>query len=1056
MAPSFRAAAVLAGLGVLFTWSAPPFAVWGADAQAPACHECYEAADDAELQLRQAIDSVEARLHFDRQAWAMTGQEHPFPARAHSLATDLGQVVDTVAQHRAALDQLLKRLDALDVQHHAARVAADALQPRVAQAEALIDTGFRAYAPALDQSATHSAELTRAQAQVSAVESQADWIGDILLTKAGEASQLVSIEAELSTKARDLEPAHIEALVDLLDVPGDINRERSHLDAQVQATEASHTEQHVQFLGAADTSRAADTLAMTLLLDTARAETAQAGVTKLSNQIEAFDPAAQRAGLDDAAEKLAATRADLPELPIAAIEAQEAKLSTQLHGYAQTSSVATQHEARLLAEVDAFANLRERTSTAVAEVHGYVHELTALEALAATLSQYDQLSPETVHAEATLTASVNNSLAEINAALNMAVSTHATIAQQLLSAEAHVQVLANQTRIAATLSVLQDTTIQVSATLAKRQMALSSETSLLARLNDAAVSLSAAQPVAQHELELQVAVGSACAVERCQHAQELEVLWTRVEAALNSTRQRSAELNTLEFDLGALSTSVAWLQQHETKLDTNLALLETEQRNVTRELMAALSLRKKLALTPVRSVGRALDPAIPPIGKEERGKEDEKEDEKREEKEEKEEKEDEKREEKEEKEEKEGEGGRRRARRGRARRRRRRRGRRREGGGVGPNVTGGRGDTFWLTFIQNANTVMIVIILSRFFSSLSLFRVQVKIATMKVLVTGASGYIAGHLVQQLLAKGHTVRGTVRSLAKTDAVGYLQQLPGATERLELIEADLLQPGSFDAAAQDCEIVYHTASPFFRQVDKPDDLIVPAVQGTRNVLSACAKAPSVKRVVVTSSFAAVLFGHDMEKDPSPFTEADWNQVSTAEHPEPMHWYRASKIQAERAAWAFVENPDVQFDVVTLNPPMVIGPWLPGYTRPNESSMIIKEKLTGEIKAVPAGGIGYIDVRDLARAHILAGETPEANGRYLVTSGVPTHLEVAQLLKTLEPNSAIVTEPPTEKRQAFLIDAGKAARDLKLTDYIPLEQTLRDQITSLRQAGLLDYPN
>ena len=123
---------------------------------------------------------------------------------------------------------------------------------------------------------------------------------------------------------------------------------------------------------------------------------------------------------------------------------------------------------------------------------------------------------------------------------------------QLLSAEAHVQVLANQTRLAATLSVLQDTTIQVSATLAKRQTALSSETSLLARLNDAAASLSAAQPVAQHELELQVAAGTACAVERCQHAQELEVLWTRVEAALNSTRQRSAELNTLEFDLGCV------------------------------------------------------------------------------------------------------------------------------------------------------------------------------------------------------------------------------------------------------------------------------------------------------------------------------------------------------------------------------------------------------------------------------------------------------------------------------------------------------------------------
>ena len=135
-----------------------------------------------------------------------------------------------------------------------------------------------------------------------------------------------------------------------------------------------------------------------------------------------------------------------------------------------------------------------------------------------------------------------------------------------------------------------------------------------------------------------------------------------------------------------------------------------------------------------------------------------------------------------------------------------------------------------------------------------------------------------------------------------------------------------------------------SPFFRQVARPEDLIEPAVRGTLNVLRACAKEPTVERVVVTSSFAAVVFGHDQNVDPSPFTESDWNTVSSAAHKEPMHWYRASKVQAERACWDFLEAERPSFSIVTINPPMIVGPWLPHYKRPNESSMVVKEKLCG----------------------------------------------------------------------------------------------------------------
>eukprot|EP00730_Choanoeca_flexa_P012865 TRINITY_DN4697_c0_g1_i1.p1 TRINITY_DN4697_c0_g1~~TRINITY_DN4697_c0_g1_i1.p1 ORF type:complete len:331 (+),score=67.72 TRINITY_DN4697_c0_g1_i1:19-1011(+) len=320
------------------------------------------------------------------------------------------------------------------------------------------------------------------------------------------------------------------------------------------------------------------------------------------------------------------------------------------------------------------------------------------------------------------------------------------------------------------------------------------------------------------------------------------------------------------------------------------------------------------------------------------------------------------------------------------------------------------------------------------------------------LVTGASGYIGGHLVKQLLDKGYKVRGTVRSLTNADAVEYLRKLDGADERLELVEADLLQPGSFDAAVAGCEHVYHTASPFFRKVDKPDDLIKPALEGTLNVLRACAKEPQVKRLVVTSSLAACVFGHDQDDDPSPLTESDWNNLSTAESDQPMHWYRASKVQAERACWDFLESERPSFSIVTINPPMVIGPWLPHYNRANESSMVIKEKLNGEATSVPPGGVGWIDVRDVAKAHINAMEMADAHGRYLICSEVLSHLEIAQLLKEICPDAPVCVDKPDKEKAVWTMDVSKASTSLGMTSYIPLKETMQAQIESLKANGHL----
>jgi dihydroflavonol-4-reductase len=208
----------------------------------------------------------------------------------------------------------------------------------------------------------------------------------------------------------------------------------------------------------------------------------------------------------------------------------------------------------------------------------------------------------------------------------------------------------------------------------------------------------------------------------------------------------------------------------------------------------------------------------------------------------------------------------------------------------------------------------------------------------------------GHLVAQLLERGYEVVGTVRDARDESAVGYLRALPGAAERLTLVEADLLAPGSFAAAVAGCEGAFHTASPFTLRTDGDPEttLVAPAVQGTLNFYRAAAAAGTVRRIVTTSSFATIIFGwplcvcfvsplsvvlttmtgHDHTTDPAPYTDAEWNTVSKLAPGDAHSNYRVSKVLAERAGWDFVATERPPFDLITLNPPMVVGPFLPGY--------------------------------------------------------------------------------------------------------------------------------
>jgi dihydroflavonol-4-reductase len=255
-----------------------------------------------------------------------------------------------------------------------------------------------------------------------------------------------------------------------------------------------------------------------------------------------------------------------------------------------------------------------------------------------------------------------------------------------------------------------------------------------------------------------------------------------------------------------------------------------------------------------------------------------------------------------------------------------------------------------------------------------------------IAVTGITGFIAAHAVAELLARGYMVRGTLRRASRL-AETKLPALPGF-DRLSAIEADLLEPEGFRQAFGGCEAVLHMASPYTLEAkDALKELVEPAVKGTINVLKAAAATASVRRVVITSSMAAVTD----EPDGRVLTEADWNTKSS---PSRNPYYFA-KSEAERAAWSFMETEKPGFDLVVINPFLVIGPSLtPGL---NTSNHIIVEALTGVFPAILQLTWGMVDVRDVALAHVLALENPQANGRYLCSA---ESITMRQLVETLKP--------------------------------------------------------
>lgn len=262
-----------------------------------------------------------------------------------------------------------------------------------------------------------------------------------------------------------------------------------------------------------------------------------------------------------------------------------------------------------------------------------------------------------------------------------------------------------------------------------------------------------------------------------------------------------------------------------------------------------------------------------------------------------------------------------------------------------------------------------------------------------VLVTGGSGFIGAHCILQLLQGGYRVRTTVRNLKREGDVRAMLAEGGVTDtgdRLSFAAADLEKDAGWPEAVAGCAYVLHVASPFPSSLPKhEDDLIIPAREGALRLLRA-ARDAGVKRVVLTSSFAAVGYGHKPQA--APFDETSW----TDPNGDDVRPYVKSKTLAERAAWDFIANEGGALELSVVNPVGVFGPVLgPDYST---SILLVQRLMDGAMPGAPRLVFGVVDVRDVADLHLRAMTNPAAKGeRFLAVTGdfMSIH-EIAKLLK------------------------------------------------------------
>ena len=338
-----------------------------------------------------------------------------------------------------------------------------------------------------------------------------------------------------------------------------------------------------------------------------------------------------------------------------------------------------------------------------------------------------------------------------------------------------------------------------------------------------------------------------------------------------------------------------------------------------------------------------------------------------------------------------------------------------------------------------------------------------------VLITGASGYIGKHITLQVLNQGYEVRASVRNLAKSaevrDAVRpHLIDSSNLDSRLTFVELDLEKDYGWDAALQGIDVLMHTASPFPLASPKDEnELIRPAVDGTLRALKA-AKSSGVKRVILTSSMAAI-YGRELSTGVSEYDETMWTDVT---HPVGRGAYTKSKTLAEKAAWDYIKSDAPEIALTTINPVLVLG--APLDKNFGSSISVVERILKGSDPMLPDLKFAIVDVRDVAKMHVDAIKIEETKGeRILSSSETKSFVEIAKYLKSIYPQSKVkTTQAPTaiikllsifdgtiktilpQLGKPMKINNAKAKRLMGM-NFIPVEVTLRDSADYLIKNGL-----
>jgi dihydroflavonol-4-reductase len=275
----------------------------------------------------------------------------------------------------------------------------------------------------------------------------------------------------------------------------------------------------------------------------------------------------------------------------------------------------------------------------------------------------------------------------------------------------------------------------------------------------------------------------------------------------------------------------------------------------------------------------------------------------------------------------------------------------------------------------------------------------------RVLLTGVTGYIGQHCAAELLRHGYEVVGTVRSAAKAESTRIAVSQVASVERLTFIEADLLNDPGWDDAAKGCTFVMHVASPFVAAEPKDEnELITPAVEGTKRVIAAAQRA-GVKRLVLTSSIAAIMAGNGSGR----FGPDAWSNLN-----EPVGAYMKSKTLAEQAAWKATKGGTME--LVVINPGGVFGPLL-GAKIDGQSVAMITDMIAGKIPMIPDVAMGMVDVRDVAKLHVAALTAKDAAGkRFIAATAEP--IAMATLASVLK--QAGYHKVPSRRAPSFLLRA------------------------------------